>query len=209
MWKEEEEASQARPAALRRAPATAVVAVIGLGALALTSAGCGSSDEPHAANEPSAKERAAERRAELTAGGRTQRQSPANPAPKGSTPFVKEIYRQFPPPEPEPGVKGAAAAIRAGERACSGRTPVEVKDAFFPVAVEQGALDPDSGEARMIARVDKFENRIAEEPSFTSGQLAAGAYAATLAPKLATSGFQGCIYAMAKELELRVSGPPE
>jgi hypothetical protein len=192
--REEEAAVEAKAIArLTRAAALAALGALALGAVA----GCGS-------DEKSAEQMAAERKVELIGGGRTAAGSPANPPPKGASPFVKELYREFPPPEPQAGVGGAAAAIRAGEEACAGKTPVEVKEAFFPIALETGSLDRDS--RRMIARIGEFEARITEEPSFTSGQLAAAAYRATLPQRLATSGFQGCIYAMAKELERRVSG---
>jgi hypothetical protein len=192
----EEQAVEAQPTAkLSRAAAAAAA----LAALTLIVAACGSGDD-----ETSASQMAAERQVELTGGGRTGRGSPANPPPKGASPFVKELYREFPPPEPQPGVRGAAAAIRAGEEACAGKTPLEVKEAFLPAAVESGRLDSES--RAMIARTGEFEERIAREPSFTSGQLAAAAYQATLPQRLASSGFQGCIYAMAKDLERRVSG---
>ena len=172
-----------------------------LGALVLTGAGCGAAD-----HEKSPKQIAAERRVELNAGGRTGQRSPANPAPKGSSTFVTELYRQFPPPEPDPRVAGAAAAIKAGERACAGKTPVEVKEAFYQAALEKGSLDPESSQAEMIEKIDRFEAHVTTEASFTAGQLGADAYAATLPEALAASGFQGCIYVLAKQLERRVSG---
>jgi hypothetical protein len=119
---------------------------------------------------------------------------------------VRELYRQFPPPEPDPGVRGSARAVRTGERACADKTPVEVKEAFYPVAIAQGALDPDSPEGRMFARIDEFEARVTREPSFTAGQLAAAVFKRTMPKRLASSGAQGCIYALARELERRVSG---
>jgi hypothetical protein len=181
--------------------AKAIVTVAALGALVLTSAGCGTAN-----HEKSPEQIAAERRIELKGGGRTGQGSPANPAPKGSSTFVKELYRQFPPPEPDPRVAGAAAAIRAGERACAGKTPVQVKEAFYHAALEGGRLDPESSQAEMIEKIDQFEAHVTTEASFTAGQLAADAYGATLPVALAASGFQGCIYALAKQLERRVSG---
>jgi hypothetical protein len=182
-------------------------AVLGAAAVALcaivpAAAGCGSGDE-----QTESVSAAAARRAEMTRGGRSHRGSPANPAPKNSSPFVRELYRQFPPPRPEPGVKGAAAAIRAGERACAGKTPTEVKESFYPIAVAKGRLDPETPEGRMISAIAKYEARVTREPSFTAGQLAAAAYQRALAPKLASSGYQGCIYALAVELERRLSRP--
>jgi hypothetical protein len=149
---------------------------------------------------------AAGRHSELVGGGRTSRNSPANPAPKGSSPFVQELFRQFPPPEPDPDVKGSAAAIKAGERACAGKTPVEVKEATFAEAVSIGNLDPNSPEGRMIGRIDQYESQVTKEGSFTAGQLAADSYKATLPAGLADSGYQGCVYALATELERRLAG---
>jgi hypothetical protein len=192
-----QEANQARPLGTVGIRAAAL-ALVTLSALPIAS-GCGGGDED------SARQKAAEHRAELVGGGRTQRGSPANPAPKGSSPFVRELYRQFPPPEPEAGVKGAAGAIAAGERACAGKTPSEVEERFYPIAVEKGGLDPASPRGRTIAQVDRYEDRITEEASFTSGQLAAAAYQETLPPRLAGSGFQGCIYALARQLESKLA----
>ena len=166
--------------------------------------GCGGSDETTAETAP-APVTAAGRHSELVGGGRTGRKSPANPAPKGSSLLVQELYRQFPPPEPDPAVKGAPAASRAGERACEGKTPVEVKEATFPVAVSTGSLDPESAEGKLIAKIDQFESRVTKEPSFTAGQLAADSYKATLPASLAAAGYEGCVYALAQELERRLS----
>ena len=74
-----------------------------LAALALAAGGCGDGDD---GEQP---DPAAERKIEMTGGGRTDRGSPANPPPKGASPFVRELYRQFPPPRANPEVKGAAA----------------------------------------------------------------------------------------------------
>jgi hypothetical protein len=171
-----------------------------LAALALAVAGCGGEDEGHEAADP-----AAERRVETTGGGRTQRGSPANPPPKGSSPFARELYRQFPPPEADPQVKGSEAAIEAGERACAGKTPLEVKETYFQIAVERGRIDPESPEGRTIEEIERFEARVTEEPSFAAGQLATAAYRETRPARLANFAGRGCIYALAKALERRVS----
>jgi hypothetical protein len=170
-------------------------------ALALSAGGCGDSDGREETAEPGA-----ERQVELSGGGRTHRTSPANTPPKGASPFVRELYRQFPPPDADPRVRGSEAAVGEGERACAGKTPLEVKETYFPIAVERGRLDPESPEGRTIEEIESFEKRVTEEPSFPAGQLAAAAYKETRPLRLATYGARGCIYALAKELERRLKG---
>jgi hypothetical protein len=172
-----------------------------LAALALSASGCGNGGDGEETASP-----AAEREVELTGGGRTSHGSPANPAPKDASPFVRELYREFPPPEADPGVSGSDAEVRAGERACSGKTPQEVKETYFPIAVERGRLDPESPEGRTIEEIESFEQRVEVEPSFPAGQLAAAAYRETRPRRLATYGARGCIYALAKALERRLTG---
>lgn len=162
---------------------------------ALVVAGCGSSG-----GKSPAEERAA-RRAELSGSGRTSARSHLNPPPKGAPPFVRELYREFPPPQPTPAVKGSAAAIKAGESACAGKSPVQVKEKYLPIALRRGTLEAGGPQAKMIAEIDRYAKRVKAEPSFTAGQLAADAYQATLPARLRTAGYQGCIYSLAKQLE--------
>jgi hypothetical protein len=115
--------------------------------------------------------------------------------------MVRELYREFPPPQVPKGVKGAAAAIKAGERACAGKTPAQVTEKYLPIALEQGGLKAGTEEAKMIAETGRYQKNIETEASFTSGQLAAGAYQATLPPRLQKAGYQGCIYSLARALE--------
>ena len=199
-WRSRQAKGRAAVTVLATAAVLATTAALALGA-----AGCGGSDQTTTAETTPAPVTAAGRHSELVGGGRTGSKSPANPAPKASSLVVQEIYRQFPPPEPEPGVSGSAAAIRAGERACAGKTPVEVKEETFAAAVGSGNLDPASPEGKLIAQIERFESRVTKEPSFTAGQLAADSYKATLPAGLAASGYQGCVYALAKELERRLA----
>jgi hypothetical protein len=175
---------------------------VSIAALPLAAWGCGNGDEGEETASP-----AAERQVELTGGGRTGRGSPANPPPKGASPFVRELYREFPPPEADPGVRGSEAEVRAGESACAGKTPLEVKETYFPIAVERGRLDPESPQGRTIEEIESFEKRVTEEPSFAAGQLAAAAYRETRPLRLATYGARGCIYALARALERRLTEP--
>jgi hypothetical protein len=172
-------------------------------ALALAAGGCGGGDS----GDDGGPSPGAEHKVETSGGGRTHRGSPANPPPKGSTPFVRELYRQFPPPQANPKVRGAVAAVRSGERDCAGKTPTEVKETYFPVAVEMGRLDPDSPEGRTIEEIGRFESNVTEEPSFPAGQLATASYRETKPRRLAAFYGRGCVYALAKALERRVSRP--
>lgn len=133
-------------------------------------------------------------------GGKAERE-----APKGASPVLREIYRQFPKPQPGPGNKAAAAAIRAGERACKGKTPIEVKKEFWAEATENGTLVPNSPEGKMIAQLPKYEAQSAKSSAFVAGQLAADVYQATLPEAEAQFGYQGCVYSLALGLKHRLA----
>lgn len=126
-------------------------------------------------------------------------------APKGATQAQEEIFRQFTPPKPDPRVPGSAKAIAAGRKACAARTAVEVERRYFPIAVRRGGLDPGSPRGKMIAEVGTYAEHAAEDPSFVAGQLAAGAYKATLPPSIASFGYAGCAYSLARQLEKEVA----
>lgn len=123
--------------------------------------------------------------------------TPAQRAPRGASTVEREIYRQFPPPKSNPEAKGSAAAIAAGEKACIGKSPVEVKEEFFVEASSRLNADQE----KMINEIGSYEKRSRTEPSFTAGQLAAGTYEATLPEAVAIYGYQGCVYALAKGLK--------
>lgn len=146
-----------------------------------------------------AEERAAHRAA-LSGSGRTSAASRVNPPPKGAPPMVRELFREFPPPVPAPGVKGSEAAIAAGKRACAGKTPAQVKAKYLPIALRKGSIQPGSPEAAMIGEIGRYAKRMRSEPSFTAGQLAADAYQATLPGRLRKTGYQACVYALAQDL---------
>jgi hypothetical protein len=122
-------------------------------------------------------------------------------APKGSSDVLRQIYKQFTPPSPNPAFPGSAAAINAGRRACAGRSPVQVKERF--IAAARSNLSPE--ERKRIAQIDRFEGNVARDPSFTAGQLAADVYEATLPSPIAIYGYQGCIYSLAVQLERRLA----
>lgn len=121
--------------------------------------------------------------------------------PKGSPPVVRDVYRQFTLRKPDPRVKGSAKAIAAGRAACKGLTPVDVERKYYPMAVAAGGLEADSGQAKMIAEIGKYAKQATRDPSFVAGQLAADAYQATLPQRVATFGYGGCVYELARRLE--------
>ncbi len=125
--------------------------------------------------------------------------------PKGASPVLREIYRQFTLRKPDPKVRGSAHAIAAGRAACAGMTPVEVERRYYPVAVRMGRLDPSSGQGAMIGEIEKYARNAPRDTSFVAGQLAADAYQATLPPRIATFGYGGCVFALARQLERQLA----
>lgn len=125
------------------------------------------------------------------------RLTPAQRAPQGASPIEREIYRQFPPPKPDPNVPKSAAAIRAGEKACRGKTPLEVKREFYSRA--SSTLLP--AQKQMIAEIGRWVKRVRSDEGFTAGQLAADVYQATLPEELRRFGYQGCVYSLALGLK--------
>jgi hypothetical protein len=149
-------------------------------------AGCGGGDDATTEAKPS----------RTAFGGQAEKQ-----APKGASPTLKAIYRQFPKPQPPAGVKGAGAATRAGEEACRGLTPTEAKNRFYSKAA--GDLLPD--QRRMVGQLESFARQEAVDASFVAGQLAALVYEKSLAAeKLARYGYQGCIYQLARGFEQKL-----
>lgn len=171
------------------APARAALAAL----LALGLSACGSSSS-QTASTSAAVEAAAKAASQA-------RQRAESAAPKGSSQTLRAIYAQFPAPKPNPEVKHSAATIKAGIRACTGKTPLEVKEAYYPLALRKGTLTAKGEEGKMIAETAKYEKNSGKEESFTAGQLAADAYEATLAPAVGQFGYQGCVYALARRLE--------
>jgi hypothetical protein len=161
-----------------------------LGVSLLAVAGCGGSS-----TTPTSET------AEAAAAAAAARRVAEDRAPRGASPTLRAIYAQFPPPNADPGVQGSSAAISAGRRACAGKTPLQVKSAYYPIAIERGALRPDSAEAKMIDRIASFQRNVASDQSFVAGQLAADAYQATLPPATAQYGYQGCVYSLVLRLE--------
>lgn len=124
----------------------------------------------------------------------TEQASLAEPAPAGASLELKEIYRQFQPPEPNPEVKGSAKAIKEGEEACEGKTPTEVTEAFI------AAADLTSDQQEAVSELPRFEAN--PSSSFPAGQVAALVYQQSLEGEILPSyGFQGCVYALSLGLK--------
>jgi hypothetical protein len=167
--------------------------------LALALAGCGSGGSSSSTSSQSPAETAAVKVAVERAASAAK--AAEAKAPKGASPTLRAIYRQFPPPQPEPQEKSAAKVIAAGEKACAGKTPLQVKERFYAAA--RPNLKPE--QAKMIARIGGFEAKAAGDPSFVAGQLAADTYAASLPEAAGQAGYRGCVYALARRLERRLA----
>lgn len=181
----------------RTLPSALIAALL---ASLLVLAGCGSNGTPTAGSAQSPPPETPAARAAVRSAAAAAKAAEAK-APKGASPTLRQIYRQFPAPKPDPEVKGSAAAIKAGKRACQDKTPTEVKEEFFPAA--QPNLAPE--QTKMIARVGSFEANAGKDASFVAGQLAADTYQATLPEAVAQAGYQGCIYSLARGLEHRLA----
>jgi hypothetical protein len=144
-----------------------------MAALALAS-GCGGEDEEATST---------------TVSEQAQLAALAEPPPKSASPLLREIYRQFQPPESDPGVKGSAKAIKAGERACRGKTPLEIREEF----IAESDLSGDQAEA--VSELERYERN--PSSSYPAGQLGALVYQMTLDDEaLSSYGFRGCVYAL-------------
>ena len=135
----------------------------------------------------------------------TQAQAPNRgpKPPKGASPALRGIYRNFPPPKADPEVPASAKAIKAGEAACKGKTPTQVKERYLPVAIRREAIDPQSPQGKMIAGLTRYEK--SPDAAYTAGQLAGDAYEASLGQgSLGEYGYRGCAYALARGVEGRL-----
>ncbi len=168
--------------------------------LALAVGGCGEGSSSTSAETREAQGAQGTGTAAAKGAGAASDGSAAPQSPKGASPALRAIHRQFPPPEPDPRVKGSGAAIEAGEEACRGKTPLAIKEEFLAAA--EGSLSPQ--QLRMIALIDRLERVSPANPSFAAGQLAAGVYEATLPEAIGRYGYQGCVYALVRALEGRL-----
>jgi len=115
---------------------------------------------------------------------------------KRASALQREIQRTFPPPQADPEVEGSAQAIEAGEAACEGKTPTEVRDEFLDES------DLSSAQRQALSQIDRAEAHPSGD--FAAGQLAALVYEGTLEGTVAEYGYRGCVYALARGLEGRL-----
>jgi hypothetical protein len=117
--------------------------------------------------------------------------------PRGASLVLREIYRNFQPPLPNPAVKGSAKAIAAGKRACKNKTPLEIKREF----IAESDLTPDQREA--VSQLARYDEPTA---NFPAGQLAALVYQGTLGEEpLATEGYRGCVFVLAQRVKRQLA----
>lgn len=185
-------------------PRSLTAALVALALLAL--AGCGSSGSRgggSTANKPSQAE-IEQKQVEIEKGvkatAQTARAAEAS-APPGASPILRGIYRAFPPPPRAALEPAAKRALAAGEAACRGKTPMQIKEEFYAAAKRY--LEPE--QAKMIGRIASFEAKADREPGFVAGQLAADTYAATLPEEAARAGYQGCVYSLARQVEKQLA----
>jgi hypothetical protein len=155
---------------------------VAIAAIVLSAAGCGSSGDDNGGGSGGTT---------ATARSFQQEEERAEAeAPPGASPVLQEIYRQFPPPQPDPSVKQSAAVISAGERACRGKTPLEVKEEF----IDESDLLP--SQAERVAELAELEASTPPNGSFVTGQLGALVYERTLPERVAHFGYEGCVYSL-------------
>jgi hypothetical protein len=173
------------------------LAIVLSAALTVALTGCGSSSSTTSSTPgaPSAEALAAAKKDAAI------RKAAEAKAPKGSSPTLRAIYATFPAPRPNPEAKRSAAAIKAGERACAGKTPVQVKEEFFAAAKRKLSAE----QLKLIDRIATYENHSPTDASFTSGQLGADVYEASLPAAIGQYGYEGCVYSLARGLEGRLA----
>jgi hypothetical protein len=178
------------------------VALAAMATLILSACGGGSSGGTEAPGGTEAVEQQTTTRASTKGGFAYGGSSPKG---KGGKPAGSAtIAAQFPEPKPQPGSPpGARKAIDAGRKACRGKTPEQVRDEFMAEAEAGGLLN--SGQKKMLANLASYEKQAANTPDFVAGQLAAGVYEATLPEKLRISGYQGCVYELAQQLQKEIA----
>jgi hypothetical protein len=173
--------------------------------LALAVGGCGGSSSSSTSSGPTGSTTSSSSSTSSGSSPSAPGAAAAPKAPKGSSPVLQQIYRQFPPPQGNPKVKSSIVAIEVGKKACSGKTPLEVKEQYFPIAVKKGNLEAGSEEGKMIAKIGTYAKHVSTDASFAAGQLAADAYQGTLPAAVGQYGYEGCVYALAHQLEHKLA----
>lgn len=171
--------------ALRGGAATA--AALALTAAALL-AGCGGNGDSDASTSSAA---AGDGQGQNGAeSGSTQPNRP----PQGAA----AIRENFPPPDTKGLPAGQVAAIRAGQKACEGKRPLQVRAEYLDEATAGGTLDLDSPEGELVSDPKRFRTLPGTTPDFPAGQLGADVYAATVPQAVAQSAYKGCVYELAR-----------
>lgn len=166
-----------------------VLALSSIAALALAGCGGDSSGEGTDANQSS------------SGAGSEPAQKPLPP----DAPISQVLARTFPKPQPLPqSPPGAEKWIKAGEKACAGKSPAEVIDEFMPAAETQTTFSED--QKQMIGEIAHYEKQASQSPDFAAGQLAAGVYERSLPETQGRSGYQGCVYQLALQLRRELAG---
>jgi hypothetical protein len=97
-------------------------------------------------------------------------------------------------------VKGSAKAIKAGERACRGKSPLEVREEF----IAESDLNED--QAGAVSELERYEQN--PSSSYPAGQLGALVYQGTLSDEVLSSyGFQGCVYSLSLGVKRELAKP--
>jgi hypothetical protein len=123
-------------------------------------------------------------------GGGEESSTQSTPS-KAKLPLAKAIEQSFPKPKPDPEVGGSAKAIKRGEAACKGKTPLEVKRQFISKS------DLSAAQRKALKGIKRAEAHPGAD--FVAGQLAALVYEGTLGKgELAQYGYRGCVYGLAE-----------
>lgn len=169
-----------------------------LGALALVLCllgGCGGGDEQGQTTSSTAQS-TSQAKGQGEAQGKESTEKPQ--IPPGTSPAdarqIKTIAERFPPPKGESAQE--QAAIEAGEAACEGKTPLQVKEEFYGQAEAQF----DSAQKAMIEEIEAYEDKASRDLSYAAGQLGAVVYEKSLPEGERSGGFRGCAFVLARGL---------
>jgi len=131
---------------------------------------------------------------EAVTSGPTPAAELAEPPPRGASPLLEDVYRQFQPPSADPQVRGSGRALRKGLRTCRGKTALEIRERFI------GESDLTAEQRKLVNQLPRFERN--PTANFVAGQLGALVYEKSLPEdELATFGFQGCVYGLSLRLK--------
>jgi hypothetical protein len=191
-------------------PAVATATVLGALVLALGAVGCGGGSSSTASTAATTATAATTGGQQKNAATKPKQGSPSQGKSGGANrkananvpPQVHELDRQFSKPTPTAGLKGAASALAAGQKACKGKTPLQVREEFLGEAEANLSSD----QMKLIKELPAYQKRDSKDPSFAAGQLGATVYSMTLPEESRPDGYKGCVYALAQQLKGELSG---